>query len=145
MKAIVSVLAAGLCGLGLIAAMIFLGRDRDIFTSPPEAVAENFVRSLATRRLGGPAERALPEDLKECSSAQLHELSREVARSGALLAVNAREVSIRDNRRVVPDRADVLVRVRRVGGDDLIATVPLQQSSSHAWQIANLDWHFTRP
>lgn len=145
MKAILSVLAAGLCGLGLIAAMIFLGRDRDIFTSPPEAVAENFVRSLATRRLGGPAERALAEDLKEGSLERLRALSREVARPGGLLDVNAREVSRGENRRAAPNHADVCVRVRRVGGDDLIATVPLQQSSSHAWQIANLDWHFSRP
>jgi hypothetical protein len=145
MKAILLVLASGLVALGLITAALFIGGDRDIFTSPPEAVAENFIRSLAMRRFGGPAQRALAEDLQKHAAERLRALSREIARPDALLGVDAHEVTGQHTRRSGRDEAEVVVRVRRVGGDDMLATVPLQQSSSHAWQITRLDWHFRRP
>jgi hypothetical protein len=139
MKAILAVLGSGAMALALIAVVIFIAGDRDVFTSPPEAVAENFVRSLATRRFG-PAKRAMPDALKERSIDRLHELSREVARPGALLDVNARELLPREAR---GERAQVAIRVRRVGGDDLTAMVPLQESSG-GWQIGDLAWDFAR-
>ena len=145
MKAIFLVLASGLIALGLIGMALFIGGDRAIFTSPPEAVAENFVRSLAMRRFGGPAQRALAEDLQKRSSEQLRALSREIARPDALLGVDAHEVTEQRRRRSGENQAEVIVCVRRVGGDDMLATIPLQQSTSHVWQITRLDWHFRRP
>ena len=49
MTRVAAVAGAMLLVLGAMAAVVLIGHDTTVFVSPPEAVAENFVRKLVAR------------------------------------------------------------------------------------------------
>jgi hypothetical protein len=50
MKALGGLVLVSLAAMGVIAAMVFAGHDTTLFVPPPENVAEEFTRKLATGR-----------------------------------------------------------------------------------------------
>jgi hypothetical protein len=50
MRPVIRIALVGAIALGVIAAAVFAAGDRQMFVSPPEAVAEDFVRALAGGR-----------------------------------------------------------------------------------------------
>jgi hypothetical protein len=50
MRPVIRIALVGAIALGVIAAAVLAAGDRQIFVSPPEAVAEDFVRALAGGR-----------------------------------------------------------------------------------------------
>ena len=61
MRRVAAVAAATVLVLGAIAAVVLIGHDTTVFVSPPEAVAESFVRQLVARGEFGDA---VPNDVE---------------------------------------------------------------------------------
>ena len=134
MRAILSVFLTGALALGFVAAIVLGTNDREILTAPPEAVAENFVRSLATGRHGAPARRGLTDELKT-RTAHLIDLSEAIRRRGEIIAIDAIETAD------PPDshRADVVITIHYAGKESVAATLPLVRTQG-LWRITSLDW-----
>ena len=132
MKGLATAVAFVLAGLLLVAASVFGLGDEQILTSPPEAVAEEFVRAIAHRRAGTArglltrdAERAMPDQEIRTLSARFH------SRFGRLEHVRGSVTSRRN---------DSLVVRARIEGDHADGDVQLRLVREFgAWSVARAD------
>lgn len=127
------VLLIAAAGLAVCAASVLALRDGRCFTSPPEAVAEQFVRKLATRRWGPARAHLTPELAAAAGEAGLRESVRGFEeRWGAIEQVRGR---------AGPSSADqawasALVTTSR--GARLAIPLPLLRRAG-VWRVAGLE------
>jgi hypothetical protein len=128
-KMLLTVLAIG-AGLGLCTASIHLG-DRSVLTSPPDAVAEGFVRELASERY----ERALPY-LADSAQSRISVDTLRQYRAVKLRDETAWDVS---SQILSETKANATARavVRYAEGDSVVFRFPLEFSSG-SWSITYL-------
>ena len=119
--------------LGTLAGVVFELGDRTIFVAPPEAVAEGFVRQLASGRY----DRAVPylsTRLAEHvdSGALKTSTERLEARTGEILDVRGEPGSIDG------DRASARVRLKTESAGEVELALPLVREEG-VWSIDGLD------
>ena|SRR5918992_3753766 len=126
-------IAAGLIALslGIIAAVVFGLGDRETFVSPPEAVAEEFVRSVGHGRVEAARDLLASEEERATSTAEMRTFAtRFRSRLGRLDRVDAS----------VAERArdSAAVRVEAEGSrDTLELTVPVAFERG-LWKVARV-------
>jgi hypothetical protein len=119
------VLASALC-LGISALAIELG-DRETFVSPPDAVAEGFVREVMTKRWA--RARTYLEEPESMSDAEIEALEKSWSeRVGDPSRIEAETIS-RDDA-----KATVIVRMESAQGS---ATVDVEQTFAEEWKIVH--------
>jgi len=116
MKELLLIAAAVVIAMGIVAASVVVGRDTTTLVSPPEAVAEEFIRQLAAGR----DDRAL-EHLAEPSGAHA-----KVEADGRMLRTRAGAVNL------------VAGEAGAITGDTATASARIQTSNA-----GELRWTFT--
>lgn len=125
MKEVALVAAATAAMLGLIAMSIFMFDDRELLVSPPEAVAEDFVRALATGRYDiamryiDPESGMTPDDIRRQSDT--------MRAAGSIYNINVPEVA-HDGQQAIARYA-----VQKAGAPEIQGTLQLRFST--AWRI----------
>ena len=114
MKELISVIVIAALLIGATALAVEKFHDRETFVSPPDAIAEGFVRSVLEKRWD-PA-RAYLSEPESTSDQQLSDLQKSwEARLGELSEIEAETIS-RDD-----ERAQVNVTLRSARGEEEVA------------------------
>lgn len=127
------VLCIAAAGLAVCAASVLVLRDGRCFTSPPEAVAEQFVRKLATRRWAPARAHLAPELAAVAGEAGLREaLAGFEERWGAIEQVQGQQGP------ASADQAWASALVTTSRGARLAITLPLLRRAG-VWRVAGLE------
>lgn len=132
MKAIWGMLALTVAAFGLSAGVVLGLGDGSVFTSPPEAVVEDFVRGVVGGRYG-PASSELSEDLQATTGpADLQALRQRLERrAGRVLDVRGEPGWARAD----SAEASALLQTKRAGRLELVFRLSRSQGS---WSIEEI-------
>ena len=130
MKDVLSLVAAVAAAFGIVAAVVIAGDDTTLFVSPPEAVAEEFTRKLATGRYDRAVEHL---EQNEPGMLPMVQTSGENlrAQAGAVNNVEGESASIEG------DEATATVKITTEKAGDLEWTFELVRRD-YEWKIS--DW-----